>query len=418
MTSEQKSPPPVRHDRIEWFTVRYRSVLIAGAVLVVVTAIAGWALFGRGEPEAPPLPESVETGARFTAVEGSVQVKHAGTLEWVDATTAVVLRRNDLVRTGAGATAEILFVGGDQISLRPDSLTTIEESSQNPVSRQYRVALSIQSGEANFRTAARTVPGETTIVTPTVRTTAERDTVGNIIVAEDGDTGIRIFQGGGRAETTAGQQIQLASNEGLQVGADGTAGPKTALPTVPALVAPPEGSALSYQDPSQAITLLLWNPVAGASSYRVMVDYGRTFARPLEDRQGFEGNPAGAARTRHRHVPLEGRRGGRRRHRGAVHGDVQLRREEGPPGGDQASPALGGDARAARKHSSRPRPDRAGSDADPERAADRRPGRRLLQRVRHVRGRRRHHCRGALHRGERCGDRAATPGRGVQLRSP
>ncbi len=289
MTSEEKTPP-VRDDRIEWFTVRYRSILIAGAALAVVAALAGWVLFGRGQPEPPAPPRSVETGARFIAIEGSVQVKHAGTLEWIDATTAVVLRRNDLVRTGAGATADILFVGGDEISLRPDSLTTIEESSQNPVSRQYRVALSIQSGEANFRTAGRTVPGETTIATPTVRTTAERDTVGNIQVAESGDTGIRIFQGAGRAETTSGQQIQLASNEGLQVAADGTAGPKTALPSVPALVAPPEGSSLSYPDPSQATTLFLWNPVPGASSYRVMVDYSPSFARPLEDRQGFEGS--------------------------------------------------------------------------------------------------------------------------------
>lgn len=289
MRSEEKSPPTVRDDRIEWFTVRYRSALIAGAVLVVLAAVAGWVLFGGGEPEAPALPRSVETGARFTAIEGSVQVKHAGTLEWVGATTAVVLRRNDLVRTGAGATAEILFIGGDQISLRPDSLTTIEESSQNPVSRQYRVALSIQSGEANFRTAARTMPGETTILTPTVRTTADRNTVGNIQVAESGDTGIRIFQGGGRAETTTGQQIRLASNEGLQVGADGKAGPKTTLPGVPALVAPAEGSVLSYPDPTRASTLLQWNAVAGASTYRVMVDYGSTFARPLEDRQAFEG---------------------------------------------------------------------------------------------------------------------------------
>jgi hypothetical protein len=289
MTPEENSPPPLRDDRIEWFTVRYRTILIAGAGLALIAAVGGWALLSRGAPEPVAPIESVETGARFSAIEGSVQVKRAGTLEWIDAAQAGILRRNDLVRTGAGATAEILFADGTQFNVRPDSLITIEESSRNPVSRQQRVALSIQSGEANFQTAARTVPGETTISTPTVRTTAERDTVGNIQVADDGDTGIRIFQGGGRAETTTGQQIQLASNEGLQVAADGTAGPKTALPSVPALVAPPEGSTLSHQDPSRAITLLLWRPVPGAASYRVLVDFSRTFSRPLEDRQGFQG---------------------------------------------------------------------------------------------------------------------------------
>jgi hypothetical protein len=122
-------------------------------------------------------------------------VKRAGTLEWIPATPAVVLRQNDLVRTGAGAAAEIRFVDGTAFSVRPDSLITIEESSQNPLSRQQRVALSIQSGEANFQTAARDVPGSTTISTPTVRTTAERETAGNIQVVDSGATGLRIFRG-------------------------------------------------------------------------------------------------------------------------------------------------------------------------------------------------------------------------------
>lgn len=285
----KNEPPDMSGDRIEWFTVRYRTLVVAGAVLALLGGVAAWHFFGPGQPAPPPPLESVETGARFTAIEGSVQVKRAGTLEWITANESVILRRNDLVRTGTGATAEILFAGGDQISLRPDSLTTIVESTQNPVSKQHRVALSIQSGEANFQTAPRTVPGSTTISTPTVNTTADRDTVGNIRVAEDGDTGIRIFQGSGQAETTAGQTIQLAPNEGIQVDASGTAGEKTVLPVVPILTAPPNETEVSYPDPSQAITLLMWNAVETAESYRVVVDFSRTFARPLIDRQGFEG---------------------------------------------------------------------------------------------------------------------------------
>jgi hypothetical protein len=286
MATEDK--PPVRDDRVEWFTVRYRSLMIAAAALALTAALAGWWFYGRGEPAPPPPPENVETGARFRSIEGSVQVKRAGTLEWIDANQAMVLRSNDLVRTGSEATAEIVFAGGDKISLRPASLTTIEESSQNPVSRRYRVAVNIQSGEANFQTAARTIPGETTISTPTVRTTADRETVGSIQVAEDGDTGIRIFEGSGRAETTAGQQIVLRSNEGVQVAADGTAGEKTHLPQVPILTAPPDGTEVAYPDPSRAITLLIWQGVEGAKAYRVMVGYNPSFARPLIDRQGYE----------------------------------------------------------------------------------------------------------------------------------
>jgi len=287
MEPQKNEPSRIAEDRIEWFTVRYRTLVLAGAALALVAGLAAWFFLGRGQP-APPPPQSVETGARFTAIEGSVQVKHAGTLKWIEATTAVVLRRNDLVRTGTGATAEILFADGTQISFRPDILATIEESSQNPVSRRHRVALRIQSGEANFQTATRAVPGSTTISTPTVATTAERDTVGSIQVAEGGDTAIRIFRGAGQAQTSIGQRIQLAPNEGLLVDAAGTAGPKTTLPPVPFLTAPPNETEVSYPDPSRAITLLMWNGVEEAETYRVMVDFSRTFARPLIDRQGFD----------------------------------------------------------------------------------------------------------------------------------
>jgi hypothetical protein len=284
MASDEKQPPRVSGDRIEWFTVSYRTLGLAGGALVLLAAL-GWCVLGRRTPPPPPPVTEVETGARFASIEGSVQVKRSGTLEWIPATRAVVLRQNDLVRTGSGASAEIHFADGTVFNVRPDSLITVEESSQNPVSRQQRVALTIQSGEANFQTAARAIPGSTTISTPTVRTTAERDTAGNIQVADTGATGLRIFRGQGAAETRTGQKIALASNEGVRVDAAGTAGPKVALPSVPQLTAPSNGTDIAYPDLAQGITLLLWNAVPAATGYRVVVDFSPSFARPLFDRR-------------------------------------------------------------------------------------------------------------------------------------
>jgi len=180
--------------------------------------------------------------------------------------------------------------GDDPAAERPgeDGLgrITIEESTQNPISRQQKNALSIQSGEANFQTAGRGVPGSTTISTPTVRTTAERDTAGNIQVADSGATGVRIFRGAGEAQTRSGQRITLATNEGVKVDAGGAAGQKLALPTVPQLTAPSNLAEIAYPDLSQGITLLLWGAVSGSTGYRVVIDFTPTFARPLYDRQG------------------------------------------------------------------------------------------------------------------------------------
>lgn len=282
MASDEKQPPQGSGDRIEWFTVSYRTLALAGGAIVLLGAL-GWCVFGPKEPPPPPPAASVETGVRFATFDGSVHVKRAGTLEWKAATLAMVLKQNDLVRTGAGATAEILFADGMRISVRPDTLITIVESSQNPVSRQQRTALAVQSGEANFQTAARA--GSTTISTPTLRTTASRDTAGNIQVAESGQTGLRIFKGQGEAETRSGQKVRLVANQGVTVDPAGTAGPTVDLPTVPLLTAPPNRADIAYEDLAGSVTLLVWNAVPGASGYRVMVDYSPTFARPLYDRQ-------------------------------------------------------------------------------------------------------------------------------------
>jgi hypothetical protein len=121
-----------------------------------------------------------------------------------------------------------------------------------------------------------------------VRTTAGGDTTGNIQVAESGATGLRVFNGAVQAETRSGQKVVLASNEGVSIDAAGAAGTKTALPPVPQLTAPPHQTEVSYPDLAQGVTLLMWNGVAGASAYRVMVDYSPSFTRPLYDRHGYK----------------------------------------------------------------------------------------------------------------------------------
>lgn len=282
MAPEEK-PPRSSGDRIEWFTVSYRTLALAGVALSLLAAVA-YFVYGQKPPPPPPPPTSIEVGARFERIDGSVQVKRAGTLEWATATKAVVLRQNDLVRTASGASAEIHFADGMVFNVRPESLITIEESSQNPLSRQQRTALSIESGEANFLTAARN--STTTISTPTVRTTADRETAGSIQVADSGATGLRIFSGRGEAQTKGGQRIALASNQGVNVDAGGAAGATLNLPTIPALTAPPNQTEVAYPDLAQGVTLLVWNAVHGASGYRVMVDFSPGFARPLYDRQG------------------------------------------------------------------------------------------------------------------------------------
>ena len=288
MTADKK-PPRSQHDLIEWFTVSYRTIYIVAAVIIALAAGVGYYFYEKYAPPAPPdtTPVAVTT-ARFASLDGSVQIKRAGTLVWVNADPSMTLSRLDLVRTGSGAAAEIRFWNGDVFHVRPDSLITIEEGPDNPASRSRQVALMISSGETTFQTAPRNIPGATTTIrTPTVNTTAAEQTAGNIAVAEGGDTGIKVFRGQVGAETKTGERIQLSQNEGIKVTNEGKAGPKIVLPDVPVLLAPPHQAEIAYVDPARSTTLLAWRPVT-AATYHLMLDYNPNFGRPVVDRKEWK----------------------------------------------------------------------------------------------------------------------------------
>ncbi len=287
----EKKPGRAKDDLIDWVTVSYRTLYLISAAVVLLAAAGTYHYINRATPPATmtsaPIPPTT-FGARFNTIDGKVEVRQAGTLEWKNADRGMLLTKADLVRTGSGGSAEMRFTDGTVFHVRPESLITIDESSENPASRARQVALTISSGEANFQTPQRGVPGsQTRISTPTVRTTAGDDATGNIVVAESGDTGIRVFKGAVGAETKGGQKVQIGSNEGLRVDATGNAGPKVVLPGVPTLIAPSHQTEIAYVDPTKATTLLVWKKVPATVAYHVMLDYNPSFARPTVDRKGW-----------------------------------------------------------------------------------------------------------------------------------
>lgn len=290
-----KKPARSRDELVDWFTVSYKSIYTVAGTVVVVLALAGGIYYYRyavrsvAAPPATEAPPPTVTTARFRSIEGNVKVKTVGTFEWVAADTQMVLRKSDLVRTGPGAAAEIAFFDGTVVHVRPDSLITIEETSEDPSTKRRRVAWHISSGEVNFQTQRRNVADSATeISTPTIRTTAGEMTDGGIRVAQSGDSDVRVYRGTSQVETKAGDKIALGASEGLKVDASGKAGPKQNLPGVPALLAPPHQAEITYVDPTRATTLLAWKAVPGALGYHVMLDYSAYFNRPIVDRTGIK----------------------------------------------------------------------------------------------------------------------------------
>ena len=284
--ASQRKPRRPDDDLVDWFTISYKSIYIVVLLVLAVGGAAYYHYFGKPINPKPAIdvPSPTVTNARFTTIEGNVKVRPVGVFDWYSADPSMVLRKSDLVRTGPGATAEITFFDGTVVHVRPDSLITIEDTSEDFATKRRRVAWHISSGEVNFQTGRHNVPGSATeISTPTLRTTAGELTDGGIKVEQSGDSDVKVYRGSTQVETKTGEKLTLGPSEALKVDAAGKAGPKQVLLDAPMLQAPMHQTEIMYPDPSRATTLLLWKPVIGSVSYHVMVDYSPYFNRPLVD---------------------------------------------------------------------------------------------------------------------------------------
>ena len=129
---------PVRRSRLGAKTLG--AFLASGfAVSVVVLPVQG-PLRQKPDVEGPVRP----TSGRFTRLEGRVLVRPIGRLDWIPATLATELRRNDLVRTDASGRAEIEQPGeGGTFTIEPDGLVSIQDQEATPRSDGRATTLTV-----------------------------------------------------------------------------------------------------------------------------------------------------------------------------------------------------------------------------------------------------------------------------------
>src|SRR5262249_22330741 len=229
MAAPDRRRPKSQDDIVDWFTVSYRSIYMAVGAVALIAGLVGYYYYSRNAPvtEATPPPATTVTTARFTTIEGNVKVKQVGTMEWITADPTMVLRKSDLVRTGPGGAAEITFFDGTLVHVRPDSLITIEETSEDPNTRKRRVAWHISSGEVQFKAPRPSAAGsEREISTPTLtKITTREAATGGVAVQESGESNLKLYSGTATVQTKAGQTMQVEANTQLKVDAAGKAAP-------------------------------------------------------------------------------------------------------------------------------------------------------------------------------------------------
>ena len=283
--------PRASDDLVDWFTVTYKSIYTALAIVVLTAGGVGYYFWAKNRPvEVPAVdPVVVQPTAHFSALEGTVRVKQVGTVEWVIADRSMQLKKSDIVRTGPGSAAEIRFFDGTVVAVGADSLIMIEASAADPNTRRAKVGWRVSNGTVDFKVPQRSgAGGEAEITTPVFKTTTDSSAAGKIDVAESGETGIKVFDGKLEGTTKDGNKVAIAPNQQVTVDPSGKAGPALPLPDAPVLLSPANLSEVAYRDPTRAITLLAWKPVPVAASYHVLLDYSPYFNRPLVDRGGIK----------------------------------------------------------------------------------------------------------------------------------
>ena len=231
---------------------------IVGLALALVAAGAYFFFFLR-----PARQRALEEVAHFSALDGAVKVKPSATQKWTMAKNAMSLRAADVVQTAPQAGAELTFKSGNRVRLRPDSVVLIGDTDDTSVS-----TVRVQSGQVKFD-----LQQKTQIATPTATTTTTANSEANISVAENGETGIKIFRGSAEVATIKGEKLTLQANEAVRVDAKGKAGKKLVLPSPPTLMAPPAESELTYKPAPDTTAKLQWQAVPRGVTYHVAMDY-------------------------------------------------------------------------------------------------------------------------------------------------
>ena len=268
------------------------SRLLIALLLVAVILVGGYLLLrepGAPAPSTGDAPKDV--AALFESVQGNVKTRGVGGLEWKTADARTALRKSDLVRTYPSSSAEIKFFDETRVTVRPDSLITIEETSRDPNSTSSKVAWKVTSGEINYETAQKG-PGSTEAVTPTFRLALESNSAGTMRVGEGGLTAVAQLAGAASLETKTGEKIRLSANEGIRVDASGKAGAKQVLPDAPTAESPGSSGLLTLAEGAPVV--LSWSPSGGASAYRLVVEGRNGDSGPgvVLDRDGIKDTSA------------------------------------------------------------------------------------------------------------------------------
>ena len=215
-----------------------------------------------------------ENGAHFLTIEGDVSFQKSETSDWKKADIRTPLLNGDWVKTGDGASAELIFQqNGSIFTIGPNALLEIY-SSMNPNTSKQTNAVQMQVGSVEVATSNEVstvrTPGSQIVVDSesTTQVGVDQATKSTSVIAEKGSASV--------APSAGGEAVKI--NVGEKVSATETG----AISTVKKLLAPP---ALTNPGDNQVFSVapdsrieFVWQPQPSATGYQLQVSRSRLFS--------------------------------------------------------------------------------------------------------------------------------------------
>ena len=220
---------------------------------------------------------SRDSDAQFLSVEGEVLFQKAGG-DWKRADSRTPLYNGDWVKTGAGASAEVIFSSGTLYTVGPDALLEIY-AAVNPQTSNRQNSVQMQVGSVEINTTDEV----STVRTPGTQVIVASDSTTQVgVEGRDRSTRVLALKGSSTvAPASGGAGVALAEGEQLAATGEGALGEKARFLPPPALQRPADN--FGTRRGSDQRVEFGWAEVPGAVAYRFQVARSRLFSAPEID---------------------------------------------------------------------------------------------------------------------------------------
>ncbi len=213
--------------------------------------------------------------AHFIAVQGEVDFRRGESGEWQPARSRVTLYAGDYVKTGKGASSEVMFQDGTVVTIRPDTVILVDRS-RSLLGFGGERTVALEYGWVNLSTAT----GVSKVRTPSASALVRQDSQALVAYDEQAQVGrFATYQGNMEVSTDAGRTERVAELQQVTQSGQSLSKPRP-LPAIPKLAAPGDGEVFPIDS---AELVLTWQPVAGAERYALQVSRSQHFVDNIID---------------------------------------------------------------------------------------------------------------------------------------